>query len=163
MWTHDPPFEGGTARFGGSWEGEKKASRARVQEDSAPAGRQGIPEEGRAKRSVAPMMQDTPTVLWRVETHPLVTGALTRTFLLKTDMQLSHLFAPSRILLPSAVHLEERLTVSQSVPEPGQQSVRQKHTVWVCQWQMRPQAVGRRFTSYQAVAEQQSAVRTPVG
>ena len=40
-----------------------------------------------------------------------------------------------KILLPSAVHLEERLTVSQAVPEPGQQSVRQKHTVWVfCQW-----------------------------
>ena len=35
------------------------------------------------------------------------------------------------ILLPSAVHLEERLTVSQAVPEPGQQSVSQKHTVWV--------------------------------
>ena len=34
-----------------------------------------------------------------------------------------------KILLPSAVHLEERLTVSQAVPEPGQQSVRQKHTV----------------------------------
>ena len=33
-----------------------------------------------------------------------------------------------KILLPSAVHLEERLTVSQSVPEPGHQSVRQKHT-----------------------------------
>ena len=49
-----------------------------------------------------------------------------------------------KILLPSAVHLEERLTVSHSVPAPGQQSVRQKHTVWVfCQWQMRPQAVGR--------------------
>ena len=48
-----------------------------------------------------------------------------------------------QILLPSAVHLEERLTVSHSVPAPGQQSVRQKHTVWVfCQWQMRPQAVG---------------------
>ena len=48
-----------------------------------------------------------------------------------------------QILLPSAVHLEERLTVSQAVPEPGQQSVRQKHTVWVfCQWQTRPQAVG---------------------
>ena len=49
-----------------------------------------------------------------------------------------------KILLPSAVHLEERLTVSHSVPAPGQQSVRQKHTVWVfCQWQMRPQAVGQ--------------------
>ena len=48
-----------------------------------------------------------------------------------------------QILLPSAVHLEERLTVSQAVPEPGQQSVRQKHTVWVfCQWQTRPQAMG---------------------
>ena len=48
-----------------------------------------------------------------------------------------------KILLPSAVHLEERLTVSQAVPEPGQQSVRQKHTVWVfCQWQTRHQAVG---------------------
>ena len=47
-----------------------------------------------------------------------------------------------KILLPSAVHLEERLTVSQAVPEPGQQSVRQKHTVWVfCQWQTRHQAV----------------------
>ena len=47
------------------------------------------------------------------------------------------------ILLPSAVHLEERLIVSQAVPEPGQQSVRQKHTVWVfCQWQTRDQAVG---------------------
>ena len=37
----------------------------------------------------------------------------------------------TEILLPSAVHLEERLTVSQSVPEPRQQAVRQKHTVWV--------------------------------
>ena len=52
--------------------------------------------------------------------------------------------AKQKILLPSAVHLEERLTVSHSVPAPGQQSVRQKHTVWVfCQWQMRPQAVGQ--------------------
>ena len=34
--------------------------------------------------------------------------------------------APKEILLPSAVHLEERLTVSQSVPEPaGRQSGRQ--------------------------------------
>ena len=41
-----------------------------------------------------------------------------------------------QILLPSAVHLEERLTVSQSV--------RQKHTLWVfCQWQTRVQAVER--------------------
>ena len=54
--------------------------------------------------------------------------------------------ARGKILLPSAVHLEERLTVSQSVPEPRQQSVRKKHIVWVfCQWQMRPQAVGRPF------------------
>ena len=53
-------------------------------------------------------------------------------------------FFGKKILLPSAVHLEERLTVSQSVPQPGQQSGRQKHTVWVfCQWQMRRQAVGR--------------------
>ena len=60
----------------------------------------------------------------------------------------------SKILLPSAVHLEERLTVSQSVPEPDQQSVRQKHTVWIfCQWQMRPQAVARPFTLEQAAAE----------
>ena len=37
----------------------------------------------------------------------------------------------------------ERLTVSQAVPEPGQQSVRQKHTVWVfCQRQTHQQAVG---------------------
>ena len=43
------------------------------------------------------------------------------------------------ILLPPVVHLEERLTVSQSVSEPGKQSVRQSvrqagrqnHTVWV--------------------------------
>ena len=57
---------------------------------------------------------------------------------------------PCKILLPSAVHLEERLTV----PYPGQQSVRQKHTVWVfCQWQTRPQAVGTPFTSDKAVAE----------
>ena len=34
-----------------------------------------------------------------------------------------------KILLPSAVHLEERLTVSQSVPYLGQQAVRQKYTV----------------------------------
>ena len=51
-----------------------------------------------------------------------------------------------KILLPSGVHLEERLTVSQSVLEARQQSTRQKHTVWVfCQWQMRPQAVGRPY------------------
>ena len=63
-------------------------------------------------------------------------------------------FGKNRILLPSAVHLEERLTVSQSVPEPGQQSVRQKHTVWVfCQWQMRPQAVGRPFAPDQAIKQ----------
>ena len=30
-----------------------------------------------------------------------------------------------KVLLPSAVHLEERLTVSQSVSQSGQQSVRQ--------------------------------------
>ena len=45
-----------------------------------------------------------------------------------------------KILLPSAVHLEERLTVSQSVSSSGKHSVRQsvrqeagrqKHTVWV--------------------------------
>ena len=49
------------------------------------------------------------------------------------------LWALLKILLPSAVHLEERLTVSHSVPAPGQQAVRQKHTVWFfCQWQMRP-------------------------
>ena len=48
-------------------------------------------------------------------------------------------------LLPSAVHLEERLTVSQSVGQAGQQSVKQKHTVWVfCQWQTQLQAVGRK-------------------
>ena len=35
----------------------------------------------------------------------------------------------AKILLPSAVHLEERLTANQSVPEPSQQSVTQKHTV----------------------------------
>ena len=67
-----------------------------------------------------------------------------------TSVQCSNIATLTRrkILLPSAVHLEERLTVSQSVPEPGQQSVRQKHTVWVfCQWQMRPQAVGRPFAS----------------
>ena len=67
---------------------------------------------------------------------------------------------------------QERLTVSQSVPEPGQQSVRQKHTVWVfCQWQMRPQAVGKDITADQAVAERYGSrsmclgavVRTPAG
>ena len=44
------------------------------------------------------------------------------------------------------LHLEERLTVSQSVPEPASmQAVRQIHTVWVfCQWRMRPQAAGMR-------------------
>ena len=52
--------------------------------------------------------------------------------------------AMRKILLPSAVHLKERLTVSQSVSQPGQQSVRQKQTVWVfCQWQTQLQAVGR--------------------
>ena len=35
-------------------------------------------------------------------------------------------FGRTEILLPSAVHLEERLTVSHSVPAPGQQAVRQK-------------------------------------
>ena len=51
--------------------------------------------------------------------------------------------AVQKILLPSARHLEERLTVSQSVTESGKQSVRQyvgqtgrqtgmqKHTVWL--------------------------------
>ena len=58
----------------------------------------------------------------------------------------------NKILLPSAVHLEERLTVSQAVPEPGQQSARQKHTVWVfCQWQTRPQAVGTPLSLYWGV------------
>ena len=46
---------------------------------------------------------------------------------------------PVKILLPSAVHLKERLTASQSVSLSGKQSVgqadrqtgRQKHTVWV--------------------------------
>ena len=32
---------------------------------------------------------------------------------------------PQQILLPSAVHLEERLTVSQSLSQAGKQSVRQ--------------------------------------
>ena len=76
-----------------------------------------------------------------------------------------------QILLPSAVHLEERLTVSQAVPEPGQQSVGQKHTVWVfCQWQTRAQAVGTPIFKYgsigrmvmQLAADFWSAVRTPV-
>ena len=60
-----------------------------------------------------------------------------------------------KILLPSAVHLEERLRVSQSVPEPAsRQAVRQIYTVWVfCQWQMRPQAAVRPFPSIQALAE----------
>ena len=50
-----------------------------------------------------------------------------------------------KFLLPSAVHLEERLTVSQSVSDPGQQSVTQKHTVWAfCQWQTRLQVRGCR-------------------
>ena len=59
------------------------------------------------------------------------------------------------ILLPWAVHLEERLTVSQSVPEPAsRQAVRQIHTVWVfCQWQMRPQAAGTPCCTVHAVAE----------
>ena len=48
-----------------------------------------------------------------------------------------------KIPLPSAAHLKERLTVIQSISLPSQQSVRQKHTVWVfCQWQTRPQAWG---------------------
>ena len=60
----------------------------------------------------------------------------------------------SKILLPSAVHLEKRLTVSQAVPELGQQSVRQKHTVWVfCQWQTQQQAVGSSYPGTQAVVE----------
>ena len=60
----------------------------------------------------------------------------------------------TKILLPSAVHLEERLTVSQAVPEPGQQSVRQKHTVWVfCPWQTQHQSVGTVCPGIQAVAE----------
>ena len=60
-----------------------------------------------------------------------------------------------KILLPSAVHLEERLTVSHSVPAPGQQSVRQKHTVWVfCQQQMRPQAVGQQHIMWDHVVAQ---------
>ena len=49
----------------------------------------------------------------------------------KTHGVENHFFTLCRIkeiLLPSAVHLKERLTVSQSVPDPGQQSVRQKHT-----------------------------------
>ena len=49
-----------------------------------------------------------------------------------------------QILLPSAVHLEERLTVSKSVRLAAKQSVRQKHTVWVfCPWQTWPQPVWR--------------------
>ena len=53
----------------------------------------------------------------------------------------THVRSLSRlILLHSAVHLEERLSVSWT----GQQSVRQKHTLWVfCQWQTRVQTVGR--------------------
>ena len=63
-------------------------------------------------------------------------------------------FTTSKILLPSAVHLEERLTVSQAVPEPGQQSVRQKHIVWgFCQWQTQQQAVGSSYPGIQAVIE----------
>ena len=38
-------------------------------------------------------------------------------------------FDSSEILLPLAVHLEERLTVSQAVPEPGQQSVTETHSL----------------------------------
>ena len=67
------------------------------------------------------------------------------------------------IPLPSAVHLEERLTVSHSVPAPGQQSVRRKLAVWVfSQWQMRAQAVGRRTTTEQAVAEWQCSRSQPL-
>ena len=59
----------------------------------------------------------------------------------------------NEILLPSAVHLEERLTVSQSVPEPASRQS-QIHTVWVfCQWQMRRQAAGRPDVAIQVVAE----------
>ena len=48
-----------------------------------------------------------------------------------------------KILLPSAVHLEERLTVSQAVPEPGKQSVRSNTQFgFFCQWQTRAQTVG---------------------
>ena len=62
-----------------------------------------------------------------------------------------------KILLPSAVHLEERLTVSQSVPEPASRQS-QIHTVWVfCQWQMRRQAAGRPIVTIQVVAEWQGS------
>ena len=53
------------------------------------------------------------------------------------------MISPGKILLPSAVHLEERLTVSQAAPEPGQQSVRSNTQFgFFCQWQTRAQAVG---------------------
>ena len=49
----------------------------------------------------------------------------------------------AEILLPTAVHLKERLTVNQSVNLRGQHSDRQKHTVWsFCQRQSRVQGVG---------------------
>ena len=54
----------------------------------------------------------------------------------------------TKILLPSAVHLEERLTVSQSVPEPAsRQSDRYTQFWFFLQWQMRPQAAGRPFAA----------------
>ena len=58
-----------------------------------------------------------------------------------------------QILLPSAVHLEERLTVSQSVSHSGKQEGRQKHTRFFFQWQTRLQAVGKTDTSEQAAVE----------
>ena len=53
-------------------------------------------------------------------------------------------FNAQKILLPSAVHLEERLTVSQSVPEPAsRQSDRYTQFGFFLQWQMWPQAAER--------------------
>ena len=57
----------------------------------------------------------------------------------KFDTNFDHFTAHSQILLPSARHLEERLTVSlsgkqsvkQSVGQAGRQTGRQKHTVWL--------------------------------
>ena len=59
-----------------------------------------------------------------------------------------------KILLPSAVHLEERLTVSQSVPEPAsRQSVRYTQFGFFVSGRCRPQAAGRSFAATQAVVE----------
>ena len=83
--------------------------------------------------------------------HLLWKSTTDKTFCQFCSMFIAHsgLKITWEILLPSAVHLQERLTVSQAVPEPGQQSVRQKHTVWVfCQWQTRPQAVGTPLSEY---------------